>query len=303
MDFSQIKNLIIPEGNVKEIRIGGVTVWKKSKPVTISYVAMTSGSNTWKPADKVVESGHVLTAEDLPSDWDTTFSSESNSVHVTSDGWYIGDTKATPGMVITEDTVLCLQAKIVTTITKGNIYKTNKQTSTGTSSSVSVSVPDIGAGTAANKTITISKTASSSNYSSSGAFAGKISNMTITNPCTASWSVSHGTITWKAGTTTMAITKDQNAYPSMIVRNSGRTSIGKHVKQNSTGTLSITIDQATLDKGTNVLQLGYGYYNSGNKVSYGTTDLATSANPATATFGTSSIPSTWTETYYLRAII
>lgn len=34
IDFSTLKGLTIPEGNVKEIAIGGVTVWKKGAPIS-----------------------------------------------------------------------------------------------------------------------------------------------------------------------------------------------------------------------------------------------------------------------------
>lgn len=33
MDFSQVKAITIPEGDVKKIEIGGVTVWEKKVPI------------------------------------------------------------------------------------------------------------------------------------------------------------------------------------------------------------------------------------------------------------------------------
>lgn len=37
MDFSQVKSLTIPEGNVTKIQIGGTTVWQKEPPVALIF--------------------------------------------------------------------------------------------------------------------------------------------------------------------------------------------------------------------------------------------------------------------------
>ena len=38
MDFSQVKSLTIPEGNVTKIQIGGTTVWQKEPPIALIFL-------------------------------------------------------------------------------------------------------------------------------------------------------------------------------------------------------------------------------------------------------------------------
>lgn len=102
MDFSTIKQIVIPEGIVKKIEDGdGNIIWQKAQDtIQISYSLTASVSYT--PATKTVQlsgGSYTLTSADLPT---VTIS----STHVINN-WTIDGTNAvTAGTVITANTVL-----------------------------------------------------------------------------------------------------------------------------------------------------------------------------------------------------
>ena len=53
MNFSQVKSVTIPEGEVKKIEVGGVTVWEKRIPVTGIEIISRSPVPVTKSTSKV----------------------------------------------------------------------------------------------------------------------------------------------------------------------------------------------------------------------------------------------------------
>ena len=246
INFSQVKAISIPEGDVKQVSLNGTVLWKKQTGgCTITY--RKSLYNSTAPASIVVPVGYALTSADLPTQ------SDSNSWSVT--GWTLDGTNAVSvGTIVSSDiTLLAIHSK---TVTSSNLFKkdvdnkTNDWGYSGTlSSSTSQTFGDMRS-SSTTMTMSISKSKSQS-YSSGdsyihtgvGIWGGNVTNFETEHSSKLVWTPSNSSLTFTLTRLGSNQSNYTGTYPGITVRNVDDNSYIYAHKQNNRNEISYNIPE------------------------------------------------------------
>lgn len=296
INFSQVKSLTIPEGDVKSISVGGVIVWQKqSQNVTISY--RKSVYQGTLPASKTVASGYVLTADDLPtqtdsSDWSVT-------------GWTIdGTNPISAGYVVTSDIELCAIHKYKHTT--GSLFKSAKNYAYESSVTVSVNNGSVGnssSGTTMTYTNSKSYTASAPGYdyyrlAQIGSWGGLVGTIDLEHAGRIEWTPSRNSVTFSSSMSGGTNAYNYTAtYPTLVLRHVGTKALIYSKTQNSTA--KITYNAPEPNSGSKVrVYIQHGGNDGGQKLA-SRADYKQQYDTPTGSYGVKCNASTATETIYL----
>lgn len=243
-----------------------VVLWDESGagPVTISY--RKSVYQGTLPASKEVPSGYVLTADDLPTQTD------SSAWSVT--GWTIdGTTPISAGYVVNSNIELCAIHRL--NVTSSNLFKRDYDDGTVSSSygktcTATASCGNVGNAATSGSTKTVAMTKKySKKWSETGTFnsyycgvtlgawGGLVSTIQVDHACRMEWTPSRSTVSF---TLPSGYTNEYNytgCYPGYVCRNNSTGAYITAYNQNNTN--KITYDVSEPSGGTtNALYIQYG---------------------------------------------
>lgn len=131
IDFSQIKKITIPEGDVKSISVGGVVIWEEATPKVLSSITL-SGQTTSLNRGAAFSFGGTVTAHYSDSSTaDVTSSTTFSGYNMSTAGTYTVTASYTEDGVTKTATYSLTVNKVWTQIWSGT--KTVKASSSGTS--------------------------------------------------------------------------------------------------------------------------------------------------------------------------
>lgn len=239
IDFSQVKAITIPEGNVKSVSVNGVVIWQEpvAQTYTITYrKAVYTGST---PATKTVSAGYALTSEDLPTQTDST------SWSVT--GWTLDGTNTiSAGYIVNSDIELCAIHKGTASAT----LQKNASNYTTLGGSTTASTGNITVGQTASGTAALTTTMSRSYTNSDGSgytyikayvcgFGGIVHTISLNHAARVEWTPSRSTVAYTNSATSSqgTITNTNNytaCYPTTVIRYTDTKAYIKHIQNNNT---------------------------------------------------------------------
>ena len=291
IDFSQVKAISIPSGNVKQLSIGGVVVWKKaSSTCTISY--RKSNYQSTLPTSLVVPYGYALTSADLPTQTD----SESFSVI----GWTLdGINPVSVGTVVTSDITLCAIHQWTKTTTIGsNARKSTTNYTSGPTVSISKTLGDARS-SSSNMTNSMSKSYTGPGVGSSyycwaymATFIGQVGNFNIDHAARVEWTPSRSSVGYTNSSGITQVTNYTNTYPCMVIRYVDDSSYIYSLAQNSTNKISYSTPEphsgstirVYIQHGGSYNGTDYGAYRTGYKRNNSSSDSGSiTANPTSVT--------------------
>lgn len=274
INFSQVKSLTIPEGDVKSISVGGVTVWQKPvQNVTITY--RKSVYQGTLPASKTVPAGYVLTSADIPTQTDSTAWSVT--------GWTIdGTNTVSAGYVVNSNIELCAVHRC--NVTSSNLFKKNYDDDTVTSSygatcSATASCGNVGnaATSGSTKTVAMNKTYSKTWSAVStvntykcgitlGAWGGLVTTIQVDHACRMEWTPSRSTVSFTLPSGYTNEYNYSNCYPGYVCRNNSTGAYITAYNQNNTNKITYNVNEPSSGT-TSALYIQYGKV-TGSTINY-----------------------------------
>lgn len=291
IDFSQVKAISIPSGDVKQVSIGGVVVWKKPvSTCTISYRKAVYQSTL--PTSIVVPYGYALTSADLPTQTDSA------AFSVT--GWTLdGTNPVSVGTIVTSDITLCAIHQWTKTTTVG---KNTRQSTTNYTSGPSVSIANtLGDARSSSSTMTNSITKS---YTGPGTgteyycwgymatFIGQVGNFNLDHAARVEWTPSRSSVGFTNSSGITQVSNYTATYPCMVIRHVDDNSYIYSLAQNSTNKISYSTPEphsgstirVYIQHGGSYNGTDYGAWRTGYKRNYSSSDSGSiTANPTSVT--------------------